>query len=51
MPERFGDEREEADEEGELKPVVRVHGRGSEFFRVEHGHREVADEQEGDERR
>ncbi len=46
--ERFGDQGQEPDEEGELQPVVRVHGRGSEFFRVDHGHQEVADEQEGD---
>lgn len=46
---RFRDQREEAEKEGELQPVGGVHGRGSEFFRMNHGHEEVAEEGEGDE--
>ena len=44
----FRDQREYADEECELEPVVRVPGRELEFFRMDHGHYEVADEKQGD---
>ena len=32
-----------------MQPVGGLHGRGSEFFRINHGHEEVAKQGEGDE--
>ena len=46
---RLGDEREHADEQGQLQPVRSLHGMSLEFVRAQHGDQEVAEQRQRDE--
>ena len=46
---RLGDERERADEQGQLQPVRSLHIESSEFFRTQHGDQQVAKQRQRNE--
>ena len=47
-PHRLGDRRQREDIEDELNPARCLHGESSEFFRPNHGHEQVDEQQQGD---
>ena len=46
-PHRLGDQRERDEVEGELKPAGSLHGCSLEFFRPNHGHEQIDEQQQG----